>query len=226
MGSLLAAVAGAATTTARGGPDDDGGGASREGWGQPRSPPREGGVMPPGGWSVEPQGPSGAAVVTRGGCTAPSGGRRAAAAAEGGVFLGEPGQSATGGTAGLPAAGPPRRTAPLSPPVMSLSGHLIGPEVRRGQGSGEVNKWARDAFLKEAVTWEDFSRYPQVRFRRVRRCVCRFFLGVRARVQWWCLPSYSCAREMADRRRWRHASPNVALHFFPRPCRFHLFFSL
>ncbi|CAN0497531.1 unnamed protein product, partial [Ectocarpus sp. 8 AP-2014] len=33
--------------------------------------------------------------------------------------------------------------------------------VRRGQGSGEVNKWARDAFVKEAVTWEDFSRYPQ-----------------------------------------------------------------
>ncbi|CAM9556983.1 unnamed protein product, partial [Ectocarpus sp. 13 AM-2016] len=159
---LLAAVTGAATKTAIGVPDDDGGGASREGWGQPRSPPREGGIMPPGGWSVGPQSPSGASAVTRGGSTAPSGGRRAAAAAaEGDVFLGEPGQSATGGEAGLRAAGPPRRTAPSSPPVMSLSGHLIGPEVRRGQGSGEVNKWARDAFLKEAVTWEDFSRYPQ-----------------------------------------------------------------
>ncbi|CBJ48752.1 Lipn N [Ectocarpus siliculosus] len=166
MGSLLAAVAaGADTTMARGGPDDDdGGGASREGWGQPRSPPREGGVTPPGGWSVGPRSQSGAAAGTRGGSTTPSGGRRAAAAAaaaEGGVFLGEPGQSTTGGKAGLPAAGPPRRTAPSSPPVMSLSGHLIGPEVRRGQGSGEVNKWARDAFMKEAVTWEDFSRYPQ-----------------------------------------------------------------
>ncbi|CAN0438875.1 unnamed protein product, partial [Ectocarpus sp. 12 AP-2014] len=160
MGCLLAAVAGAASTTARGGPDDDGGGASREGWGQPRSPSREGGMMPPGGWSVGPQSPSGASAVTRGGSTAPSGGRRAAAA-EGDVFLGEPGQSATGWKAGLPAAGPPRRTATSSRPVMSLSGHLIGPEVRRGQGSGEVNKWARDAFLKEAVTWEDFSRYPQ-----------------------------------------------------------------
>ncbi|CAN0030703.1 unnamed protein product, partial [Ectocarpus fasciculatus] len=157
MGCLLAAVAGAATT-ARGGPDDDGG-ASREGWGQPRSPPRDGGVMPPGGWSVGPQSPSGAAAVTPGFSTAPSGGRHAAA--EGSVFSGEPGRSATCGKAGLPAAGPLRRTASWSPPVMSLSGHLIGPEVRRGEGGGEVNKWARDAFVKEAVTWEDFSRYPQ-----------------------------------------------------------------
>ncbi|CAM9647090.1 unnamed protein product [Scytosiphon promiscuus] len=28
-------------------------------------------------------------------------------------------------------------------------------------GGEEVNKWARDAFVKEAVTWEDFSRYPK-----------------------------------------------------------------
>ncbi|CAN0109720.1 unnamed protein product [Pylaiella littoralis] len=53
---------------------------------------------------------------------------------------------------------PPRTSAS---PVMSLSGNLIGPEMRRGEGGVEAQKWARYAFMKEAVTWEDFSRYPQ-----------------------------------------------------------------
>lgn len=47
-------------------------------------------------------------------------------------------------------------------PVMSLSGHMISPEVRNGEGDGTVKTWARDAFMKEAVTWEDFSRHSQV----------------------------------------------------------------
>lgn len=61
-------------------------------------------------------------------------------------------------------APPPRPSS--SSPVMSLSGHLIGPGVRLGGGGDEVKKWALEAFMKEAVTWDNFSRYPQV------RCVC------------------------------------------------------
>lgn len=54
-------------------------------------------------------------------------------------------------------------------PVLSLSGHLIGPEAMRGGGDGDggakngcVEGWARDTFMREAVTWDDFARYPQV----------------------------------------------------------------
>lgn len=67
--------------------------------------------------------------------------------------------AAAAGGAGLSVI-PPKAT---SCPVMSLSGNLIGPGIRRGEGGGEVKKWARDAFMKEAVTWEDFSSFPQVR---------------------------------------------------------------
>lgn len=47
-------------------------------------------------------------------------------------------------------------------PVMSLSGHLISPEMRRGQVGDEVKRWAHDAFMRQAITWDDFSCYPQV----------------------------------------------------------------
>lgn len=54
-------------------------------------------------------------------------------------------------------------------PVLSLSGHLIGPEAMRGDGDGDsgakngyIEGWARDTFMREAVTWDDFARYPQV----------------------------------------------------------------
>lgn len=57
----------------------------------------------------------------------------------------------------------PTRMASSSP-VLSLSGHLISPEVRRGEGGGEVKKWARDAFMDEAVVWDKFSRFPEVSF--------------------------------------------------------------
>lgn len=54
-------------------------------------------------------------------------------------------------------------------PVLSLSGHLIGPEAMQGGGDGDggakngcVEGWARDTFMREMVTWDDFARYPQV----------------------------------------------------------------
>lgn len=64
-------------------------------------------------------------------------------------------------------------------PVMSLSGHLIGPELRRGEGGDEAHKCARRAFISEAVTWHHFSRHSQVCF----VCVCDFvfFLVTRYR---------------------------------------------
>ncbi|CAN0037810.1 unnamed protein product, partial [Sphacelaria rigidula] len=43
-------------------------------------------------------------------------------------------------------------------PAMSLSGHLISPEVRRGEGGQEAYKCARKAFVSELVTWHHFSR--------------------------------------------------------------------
>lgn len=58
-----------------------------------------------------------------------------------------------------------RPTPPPAPvPMMSLSGHLIGSEVRQGDGGEEVLKCTWHAFVSEAVTWDHFSRYPQVLF--------------------------------------------------------------
>lgn len=57
-------------------------------------------------------------------------------------------------------------------PVMSLSGHLISPEVRRGEGGAEAHKCARNAFVSKLVTWYHFSRSPQVCVMSVYVCLC------------------------------------------------------
>lgn len=148
-------------------------GKARGPLGQPRSLH---GDPTPGDWSMEPLSPTESGAGTVGTAAA-----AAAAAAAGsnaltdsrvgvtavrGAELGRSGNqtsaaAAAAGRGGVGGQAPAR--AASSSPVMSLSGHLIGPEVRRGEGGEEVNRWARDAFMKEAVAWEDFSRYPQVR---------------------------------------------------------------
>lgn len=100
------------------------------------------GEASPSDWSMGPESPTNTAAAA-------SGAAAAAAAA-----------AATGTSA---VAAKHRRAAATSSPVMSLSGHLIGPEVRRGGGTGDMKKCAHDAFMKEVVTWDDFSRRPQVR---------------------------------------------------------------
>ncbi len=145
MGPLLAAAAalepGGAEFPAAGTAATGGGG---EGGGRELRRPSQENVAP-SDWSVGPGSP-----------------------AESGIAADAPTSAAAAAAAGGSAAAEHRRAeispaaATTSSPVMSLSGHLISPEMRRGEGGAEMKKWARDAFMKEAVTWEHFSRYPQV----------------------------------------------------------------
>lgn len=70
--------------------------------------------------------------------------------------------AATGGLGGVHSKLPGGKSSVPSSPVMSLSGHIIGPEMRGSEGGEKAHESARRAFVSGAVTWDHFSRYSQV----------------------------------------------------------------
>ena len=151
MGNLIAAAAALgpdgrrfpAAAAAAGGKQEDRGRRDRSRASREESSPSD--------WSMGPESPTTTAAAA-----AP-----AAAAA-----------TATAAAAVRSQATPKHRRADVSPaaaaaaamssPVMSLSGHLIGPEVRRGGGDADMKKRAHDAFMAEVVSFDDYSQRCQV----------------------------------------------------------------
>ena len=99
---------------------------------------------PPSDWSMGPESPNNGSVTALAGGDATVAGRPRATLAAHRRAQASPGE------------------ASMSSPVLSLSGHLIGPEVRCGGGSADMKKRAHDAFVKEVVTLDEYSRRPQV----------------------------------------------------------------